>query len=244
MILISGCSVFKHASERETRLRKDVNKIFLLDNVERQNISKSGFYIQKAEIEFTSGETRQKLLAVIKFEFPGKYLISIKNKSGIEAIRVLLTSDTVLVNDRLNKIVYYGRPVDLKKKYGIPFDFIPFIFGDFMSDNENDISSSNCINGQSEVTGSMKGIKINYVLDCSLEKSIAASLEDSFEKRIVEFKYKNFIEVNSKIIPEYINVIDNQKKLEIVIKVLKTEIPWIGKIEFFPGSGYEILPLL
>ena len=40
-------------------------------------------------------------MATIKYELPDKYLISIRSKAGIEAARIFITKDTVLINDRI-----------------------------------------------------------------------------------------------------------------------------------------------
>ena len=69
----------------------------------------------------------------LKFEYPDKYLISIKSRTGIEGARIYISEDTILFNDRINKKMYYGSSLYLKRKYGLTTNFLPLIFGDIVS---------------------------------------------------------------------------------------------------------------
>ena len=106
-----------------------------MERIENQNLTKRNFFIQKAEIEILSEEENQKLIASIKFIYPDQYLISLKSKTGIEAARIFITDDTVLINDRINRKLYFGKPAQLKNKYGISPAVLPVVLGDFIKGN-------------------------------------------------------------------------------------------------------------
>ena len=67
-----------------------------LNPSEDQNITNTDFYIQKAEIEFTNKDNRQKFLCSIKYQRPDKYLISIKSRTGIEGARIYVSEDSII----------------------------------------------------------------------------------------------------------------------------------------------------
>ena len=90
---------------------------------------------------------------------PDKYLVSIKSNTGIEIARIYLTEDSVMLNDRLNKKLYYGSASDLKKKYGLTTAILPVIIGDYVNDGKSDEESQNCIDGRLNIECSNKRYK-------------------------------------------------------------------------------------
>ena len=59
---------------------------------------------------------------------PDKFLISIKSHTGIEVARIFLTGDSIMINDRINKKLYYGSTSYLKNKYGLTTAVFPVIW--------------------------------------------------------------------------------------------------------------------
>ena len=107
-IIAGGCYVNRKAANVVTLSDGVAENETILERTERQNITSRGFNIQKAEIEFNNQYGNQKFLASIKFEYPEKYLISLKSRTGIEGVRVFINKDSVFVNDRINKKLYIG----------------------------------------------------------------------------------------------------------------------------------------
>ena len=103
---ITGCSVVKR--ETNTDFLSEENQTNSYEQIRALNITNKDFNIIKAEIDISTDNEKQKLLGSIKYKTPETYLISIRNKSGIEAARILITSDTIMINDRINKKLYYG----------------------------------------------------------------------------------------------------------------------------------------
>lgn len=240
--MISGCAVFKSNTIRDNRLSENNLDIQLFERVEMQNLTSNGFNIQKAEIEIKTKERTEKLLGSIKFEYPDKYLISIKSKSGIEIARAYLNKDSVLVNDRINKKMYYDSAGRIKIRFGFSGSEIPLIFGDFYKDKTL-ANNANCINGIMELDESLKGTKINYVIDCRDAKIQKSVIMNSRNEAAIAILYGNYIKYMSGLYPGIISIVDLQKETKIEIKIKKLESPWIGKIDFIPGKNYEILQL-
>ena len=105
-LLASACSV----SRRNVVVYEESvgDKLSLFDRTREKNITETDFNIRKAEIEIKNNDQKQKLLANLKYKNPGTYLLSIRGKTGIEAARVYITKDTILINDRINKRLFYG----------------------------------------------------------------------------------------------------------------------------------------
>jgi hypothetical protein len=121
--LIAGCSVTRNVIVEKHDNTYRFSSDNITESVSQQNITNSGFFIEKAEIEINNDKGKEKFIANIKFELPDKYLISLKSRSGIEGARIYLSKDTILVNDRINQIEYYGTSFYIRKKYGFSRKF-------------------------------------------------------------------------------------------------------------------------
>ena len=241
-IFITGCSVIKKKSFSDNKLSERFQDSSYLERVERQNITAQSFFIQRAEIEIISGEGGQIFLANVKFTFPDKYLISLKSKAGIEAARIYFTKDTVLVNDRIKKKLYYGKSMSLSKKFGFTSEVLPIILGDFIKGNVKSIEKVVCEDDMADLDCSVSGMKISYKFDCKKMKVISARQESGFNSDNVMIEFGTFIKAGYCLMPSRIRV--NSNKSEIIVKIKKIESPWEGTIEFIPGSRYDLIEIL
>jgi hypothetical protein len=240
-IFLTGCSVVKKKSVSENNIIEEPVSN-LLEGVEKQNITNRNFFIQKAEIEVISDEYNQKFLASIKFNYPDSYLLSFKSKTGIEVARIFITEDTVLINDRFNKRLYFGKPENLKNKYGITYQLLPVILGDLIKSKGKSVDNIICTDNKADISCSLSGVKIDYVVDCKKMKVISASQEISLKTNYTDIKYENFVKAGNGLVPTKIRVDFNESVISV--KIEKIESPWEGTIEFIPGSRYEIIELL
>ena len=167
----------------------------LLSNVRDQNITKENFNISKAEIEIVSDNDRKTILASVKYSKPDKYLISIKSKTGIEVARIYITSDTVLINDRFNRILYYGSTDILYKRYGITKDLISLLFGDYNDLKCVSNDRSVCRNGRLEIVCTDKNTEINYEIDCDRNKVMVTILTSQIGRNELKLSFNDFIEI-------------------------------------------------
>jgi hypothetical protein len=231
---MSGCSVIKKGSIPDSKYSVESSGRGFLETIEIQNLTSQNFFITKAEIEVTSVGESQKFLASIKFIVPDRYLISLKSKTGIEAARIYITSDTVLVNDRINRVLYFGDPEHVSEKFGLSADILPLLFGDFIKGNVKPDQKIICSDGKAELGCSFSGILINYIIDCNKMKISSAIQETSFNMNSAEMEYGSFIRAGVGLVPSDINM--NYNNTSVKIKIVKIETPWDGIIEFIPGS--------
>jgi hypothetical protein len=243
-ILIAGCSVIGKSGKSQPLNYSNDASINILESTKSQNITNTGFFIQKAEVEIISTEGREKYLASIKFERPDKYLISVKSRTGIEGARIYMSNDSILVNDRINKKLYSGNTFYLKRRFGLTSGFMPLILGDVIFDKNCDMSNEKCDGNKIITACHVKGVILNYEIDCNKRKVVIVNQTGSFDNNIIKLRFDNFINVGSNLIPKLIEFEDSQFNTVVKIKVLKVEVPWSGSIKFIPGKGYEIIELV
>jgi hypothetical protein len=240
ILLISGCSVSRYKKQNKEgaslkSVTENSNEVLI-----NKNITKESFYIKKIEIVLESGNENEKFLGSLKFVKPDSFLLNIRTKTGLEAARVFFTKDTVLINDRFNKILYFGTKGDLKIKYGFNLDLFPIILGDFMSDNSYSLNEINCKENRN-ITIYFKGERVKYSIDCKTAKAKEISILKEIESNSLNLKFEKFVKSNeiSFGLKEEIYGLGKIGSLNIIYS--KIERPWYGKIEFIPGRNYELV---
>jgi hypothetical protein len=237
----TGCSVF-HPTERSGYNGLDKSDASSIEQlVVKQNITSHSFFISKARIELISNEGKDNFLATIKFIYPDTFLLSLRSKTGIEAARIFFTSDTILINDRINRELRYGRLGNAGRKYGVTPEIIPVLLGDFIGSNGNQ-KDNQCVNGIAVFNTTIAGSKIRYEIDCGRAKVTSFSKESSNGNSSTIINFSKFIRVADSFFPSDINVDYSEMKLNI--KIDKIQYPWNGNIEFIHGSNYELVELL
>ncbi|MCE5347949.1 MAG: DUF4292 domain-containing protein [Bacteroidales bacterium] len=243
-LFISGCSVLKTAESRNKEISDELTDSKILEDVKKNNVTNNSIYIQKAEIEILSKDVNQKLLGSLKFKSPDKYLLIIRNKAGMEAVRIFVSSDTILINNRINRKFYFGSTDYLTKKYGISPTGLPILLGDFVNENSQGKIKEKCSEGKLIINGIINGSKIIYIIDCKERKVIQFKRGIGFNESLFEIKYGDFIKSDTVIIPGKIEITDAQRMMSIEIKIKKLVFPWDGDVELIPGNKYETIELL
>jgi hypothetical protein len=243
-VVCAGCSVLKKEGKTVPGTDSGAVSGSITERVESQNISKSGFFIQKAEITYSTDVSREEFIATVKFQPDKKLLISIRSKAGIEAARVLLSGDSILINDRINRKFYFGSESSAVSKYGISASLLPLVFGDFILSGSGGMLSDNCIEGKQEKRGVIEGMKVNYSIDCKRGKTVMTVLDRGSRSGRIEIKYSEFIKAGDVLTAGRIEIFQSNSNTKIEIRIKKIEIPFNGVIEFIPGNRYEKIELL
>jgi hypothetical protein len=234
-ISVYGCSA--------TKSRSTLNPVSLsgsiIENIKFQNLSNNSYFIQKAEIEVLTNNGKEKFIGTIKFEKPDKYLISVKSRTGIEGARIYITKDTVLINDRINKKLYFGTAAYLKLKYGISENLLPLIFGDIILDSKCENKEIRCSNDNATIDCAIKGTYLKYIVDCKKFKTGTVTLGE----QDINLKFDKYFILNNILVPRTIELRAPDYNMDINIKIVKVENPWNGNVSFVPGKGYELIEL-
>lgn len=242
LVISTGCKVRNVDPAMYTR-EASVSSERILRQIESRNITNGGFFIQKGRIT-TAGEAgRINLLFTMKYVKPAKYLISIRSITGMEAFRVYLSSDTVLINDRLNEQLLIGRPVDFERLTGIHPDLLRISLGDIMLTGNETTGENGCDGGRIELESYYKGLLINSTASCGIEKVVSVILNKGLPEGMINIEYKKH-RFDYYRIPRRIEVNDSRKDVRITIRIEKYISPWVGDVEFIPGRGYNVKRLI
>jgi hypothetical protein len=239
----AGCSLSRKAANLNDHLNESNESGNILENVARQNLTSAGFLVQKAEVEFNNQNGKQKFLATIRFEFPDKYLISLKSKTGLEGARIYISKDSLFVNDRINKKMYFGTTLNLTRKFGLNQSLLPLLFGDLVLEKYQKTLKEKCIDDKLEINFVIRGIDINYSIDCNYGKSSLVIVKSNYLQGGVKLTSKEYMKAGSILIPKVLEIEDSITNTKIRIRFIKIVYPWNGNVKFLPGKGYELIEL-
>jgi len=244
MLATTACSVKKLTkSDRPAELSSaEIDKV--AEKAEKYNVTTEGFYIKKADIEIKTEERRDKFIGSIKYNKEGKFLISLKNITGIEAARIYLYADTILINDRIGRNLYFGSSDYLKKKFGISKSTLSLIFGDFICTKQIDNEKVDFLEGCVGIDCMVNGEKVIYYVDHKKGKSNRTKLNVNKGNEKIDITFKDFKTIGEIPVAQNIVIIDSIRNIEVVVKIKKMIIPWNDSILFVPGKRYELIELL
>ncbi len=143
-----------------------------------------------------------------------------------------------MVNDRINKKLYYGSTNYLNKKYGITTEMLPIILGDFIT-NIEDGEINECEKNKAYVDDRIKGKEIKYTVDCNKMKVINLTVYDEITQTNININFRNFNKRDEYTIARNISLKADNKNERIEINIEKLEIGLKNDIIFIPGKKYE-----
>lgn len=243
IIFISGgCTALKKADAGKNAYDlKDEKEILSLTI--NNNISDKNFEISKAVVSMNQGGENEKILVALRHKAPDTTLMIIKSWVGVEAARVLLTKDTIIINDRINKKLITGKPEKIKKKFGFDPGMFFIVLGDLIRDNGREAGADRCNKGTLNEQFTLNGREVEYRIDCSRRKVVNAEIKEDIRNSRVTINFDRFVTVNNVTVPQKIEMIDEDMNSEIKVSIEKITVGWNGNILFIPGRGYEIIRL-
>jgi hypothetical protein len=239
VITISGCSVLKQAPGTAVRERI-VSDSELLNYTIENNISKRNFYITKASVTAEVGAVTTHLAASVKYKLPDSVLLILRSAIGTEAARMLMTSDTVMINDRLNKELLVGKPGIRTLKYGLSPDILFVVLGDLIMNPVSRSQKVACINGNAAGRSEVNGKVINYRIDCRRQKVAETQVEESIFTSSIDIRFDKFRNFSGLVMPEKIELKEPDSNVTLTVEIEKAAAGWTGNIDFVPGKNYQI----
>lgn len=240
ILICAGCSSARRVSGPGYNGTDD--GMAVMDGVLRNNITNYGFHISRVDINYNINGVSGRFIAAVRHRNPDTVLIVLKHTTGIEIGRIYMDSDTILINDRINRRLMYGDPGNIEAKYGIDKKAIMIILGDILIDDVNEIRKYKNMNCQKGILKSQARINernINYEIDCGNLKTVSATITRGNVNDRISVWYDNFIRTGNFVFPGRIEAEDIGNKARIIAEIRNIEIPWEGKIEFIPGKGYR-----
>lgn len=241
--LIQGCAVTKKKSELKDAEFSGGAMVRNIGSIVENNLSNYDFFIPKAEINIIQNNVSVRFIASIRFRRPDSILITVKTKSGIEAGRALITSDTILINDRINKKLMIGSPGTIGPKYGIEPALLFVLFGDMIVDKGERTTIMNCSKGIYEENFKRDGKEIRYKIDCDKGKAVGAYFEGDIRSGNITLFFTDIVKDGNIKYPRKIEARDDLNSLTILTEIKKIECPWYGKVTFHGGQGYKVVKI-
>jgi hypothetical protein len=161
----------------------------------------------------------------------------------MEAFRLYLTADTVLINDRLNKSVLYGSINDFERIVGLPAALLRVSFGDLFYIDPKLQEDELCIDNEIKLNEYFLGLMVKSTIDCRNEKVKSVLLTTGVPDEFITIEYKKGRDDNIGL-PRKVEINDFRRKIKITLSLDKYTAPWLGDIEFIPGTGYQVKPLI
>lgn len=243
LFFLVSCSMTRRTGKPEAATGYKTGNSDVAESVTRNNISQYDFFIRKAEISVEDEYYSGNFNANIRFRRPDSLLISLRSKLGVEAARIFLTSDTLMVNDRINKKLILGNTGSLEAKYGIDFKLIFTLFGDFIIEKSDESRRLNCVNGIYSDTFLVNGRRVDYKTDCRRRKIADAYFEGTLTKGNISISYGKYKDFKGVVLPQEIKMMDDLSGLIVGIKIENAEPGWTGKIGFVTGGNYDVMYL-
>lgn len=238
-IMSLSCSVSKRRKTEYGPSYESKTGSYALKEILKNNLSNGNFYIQRADVRLTQENVSVNFNASIKFRMPDSMLVSVKTKTGLEAGRALITGDTIIINDRINKTVIIDDAKSISRKYGIDPDYIFVLLGDLIINESETIRNIDCSKGMTLPRLQISNNKIEYTIDCSKGKIVKAFFEGDIRSGNIIINYSDFLSVGSTRFPERIEISDDLKNVSILIVIKKIDMQWEGPLKLVTGSGYK-----
>ena len=236
-ILLYACSSLKHTGKS---VDSDiVSNGFKESEIIDLNITNNDFSIEKAEVIIIQEGRKQEFFISLKYKCEGIYLLSIRSKTGIEIERIFLDKDSIMINERIKKKLYYASSDYLLNKYGISVSALPLIFGDFIQNEETDSLFLTCKKGRGLAEGSILNRKVIYTIDCGYKKINNAQIRNEYDEENIVFFFNKFEKQNSLIFAKQIEIKNLLRNIVIRITIYKIKFEDINEIDFVPGRSYE-----
>lgn len=240
-LILFSCSVSRKSRSGNNDSSVTEKSSNTLKEIVSNNLSNEDFFIQRADVKLTQENVTVHFNAAIRFRRPDSLLISVKAKTGIEAGRALITRDTLVINDRINRKVIVGDASGIRRKYGIDPYYIFAMLGDLIVNESEAAEAVDCRNGISLPRLQVNERRIEYTIDCSRGKVVKAFFEGDIRSANVELAYSDFINVSRIKIPQRIEISSDMNNVNIEIEIKKIIMPWDGPLRFITGSGYKVV---
>lgn len=238
-VTLNSCALIRKTGEPVLGYSPEYEKSDFITAIKSQNISGVSFYIQKADIFYSMENKSDRFLATIRFKKPDSLLISVRSKTGIEGARIFMTGDTVLINDRINRNLLYGKPADLRFKYGFEPGLLFLFLGDLLLDDNTPDSITECNNGLALTDVFVKGKKVIYNIDCALMKVREVIFSSASGSGETSIRFSRFSGIRDFNYPSVIEIENDNSKEKIRINILKADTYWNGELKFNPAVGYN-----
>lgn len=238
-LFLAGCGTIKRKTVEELTPPGVYKTEMFLEDVKEYNLTNESFYINKADVQASLNGFNQNLVISMKYKKPDSAMFIVKAKIGIEVARALITNDTVIINDRLNKRLIISGAEYFRRKYGLEPRLICMMFGDFLVKPDLIENEINCNKNLYQIDFLKDRNLYLMKFDCISKKLREASIENITGGKKIEFKFEEFVENNKKKYPELSTIFVSAEEIILKISIDKIDTDWNGNIDFVANKGYR-----
>ncbi|MEE4215737.1 MAG: DUF4292 domain-containing protein [Bacteroidales bacterium] len=240
VIISASCQSLRIKGGRSGKEAGAINAGRFLAEMKSTNITGQPISISRITITYENSYEKRRLRANAKMNGKGDLLVSVRTFAGIEAARILIGRDTVKVADRINRICYIGETKELEKKYGVKYNFINLLFGDFL-DVELTRRRIMCEGGIAVLDDFDRGLE--YKVDCSIYKLVEAAGRLDEDGEEIKGVFSEFRAENGLIYPGSIewDLGVNNTKIEMQMQNIRKDDN--DELVFKVGDSYRVKKL-
>ena len=240
VIISSSCQSLRIKGSRGEKGAREINSGRFREEMKATNITGQPLSISRITITYENSYERRRLRANARLNGKGDLLVSVRTFAGIEAARILITRDTVKVADRINRICYIGKTKELEEKYGVKYNFINLLFGDFM-DIDLLKRRIRCEGGIAVLDDNRSGLE--YTVDCNIYKIVGAAGTFDEEENEILGVFSEFREENGLLYPSRIkwDLGVNNTKIEMEMQNIRKNDD--DELIFRVGDSYRVKKL-
>lgn len=210
-----------------------------INELNSSNISKVAFQINRANITYTDRNNTRSFVANMKHDPDRGFLISARTIAGIEAARVLIIEDTIKINDRINRIYYWGTTKDIVNLYNLDLKAINIVLGFVIGESDNEYLECNANDFVSYETV-YRNLLYKYEYDCETGNIASIRVQNQLSKEVLEICYANYIMLDKYNCPLLIEMKNETRKVNIKIEIERIEARDMPRIRFSQGINYDI----
>jgi len=238
-IVLVGCSVIKRKPDTVSGASAMSESEGFFEEIRSSNLSSGGFYISRADIDISIPAINIKMIGGIKFRYPDSLFVSLRTRTGIEAVRLLMTDDSVLVVDRINRQILYGDPEDLEKKFNISSNAVYAVLGDFVGSPLTPVEKVNCTDGAFYCETLIEGQVLKYEIDCHNMKPGKAFITDNTTGRQVQAIFADFERYGKKTVPGTLKISLMNGVGNFTVEIRNIQTDWNGNTGFVIPGNYR-----
>lgn len=201
LLSIFSCGTTKHISTTEKRELPPINRRHLLSLVRDSSLSYSGLMLKKVNIKVNEQGKTSSYKGSMRILKDSSIWISLNLALGMEAVRLLITKDSVSFIDRYHKEYYKGTHKFLEDKLGIDlnYELIQSLLTNDLVNYEDILEDKNTKRFNSEVSSGF------YTLKSMSEKKLIRKRRQT-ERKLCKNKLFTTIYQTNLINPETFKV--------------------------------------
>jgi len=236
ILLLSGCSATRKSRSDQSDRVDAAGVIYTYGDLQKNNISGDGFFIQKLRMDVSLGGVKDSYTANLRKSSDGQWLASIQ-LLRIEIFRVYADEKNVIILDRIGRKATILEWPELTEKYGITYNLLPLLLGDLPEAGRNSKMKLAC-DSYSDVN--LATIKLAVMADCNAPRASQVVYVDGKYGRDVHMTTEEIKTAGNYFYSSVVRLSEGTSGVSVRMRIDEITVPWEGKITFSVPTNYKI----